>query len=114
PPNRVLGGPDPGFTAPGWVASDHTRNLIVVGADTRSADGRGLPMLAIFDRTAEGDVKPRGVITGEKSRLNDTGNMRIYPEGGLIFVTQQTGYVGVWSIDDNGSAPPRVTARGPG
>jgi hypothetical protein len=113
-PKRVLGGPDTGFTAAGSVAIDHTRNLIVVGADTRSADGRGLPMLAIFDRTAEGDVKPRRVITGEKSRLNDTGNMRIYPEGGLIFVTQQTGYVGVWSIDDNGAVPPRFTVGGPG
>ena len=108
-PKRVLGGPDTGFTAAGAVAIDHTRNLIVVGADTRSPDGRGTPMLAIFDRTAEGNARPKRVIAGEKSRLNDTGNMRIYPEGGLIFVTQQTGYVGVWSIDDNGAVPPRFT-----
>jgi hypothetical protein len=113
-PKRVLGGPETGFTAAGAVAIDHTRNLIVIGADTRSADGRGVPMLAIFDRTASGNVKPKRAIFGEKSRLNDAGNMRIFPEGGLIFVTQQTGYVGVWSIDDNGEAPPRFTVGGPG
>ena len=45
-PKRVLGGPDTGFTAAGAVAIDPTRNLIVVGAEARSADGRGLPELA--------------------------------------------------------------------
>jgi hypothetical protein len=112
-PKRVLGGPETGFTAAGAVAIDATRNIIVVGADVRSPDGRGLPVLAIFDRTAEGNVKPKRMITGAKSRLNDTGNIRIYPEGGLIFTTQQTGYVGVWSVDDNGDVPPRFTVGGP-
>jgi hypothetical protein len=37
----------------------------------------------------------------------------VYPEGGLIFVVQQAGYVGVWSIDDNGEVPPRFTVGGP-
>ena len=112
-PTRVLGGPDTGFTAAGAVAIDNRRNLIVVGAEARSADGRGLPMLAMFDRTAAGNARPKRVITGEKSRLNDTGNIRIYSEGGLVFTTQQTGYVAVWSLDDNGDTPPRYTVGGP-
>jgi DNA-binding beta-propeller fold protein YncE len=112
-PKRVLGGPDTGFTAAGAVAIDPTRNIIVVGAEARSADGRGLPQLAIFDRTADGNTKPKRVITGLKSRLNDTGNIRVYPEGGLVFTTQQTGYVAVWSLDDNGDVPPRYTVGGP-
>jgi hypothetical protein len=112
-PKRVLGGPETGFTAAGSVAIDATRNIIVVGAEARSADGRGLPQLAIFDRTAAGNVKPRRVITGVNSRLNDTGNIRIYPEGGLVFTTQQTGYVAVWSLEDAGDVPPRYTVGGP-
>ena len=112
-PKRVLAGPDTGFTAAGAVAIDPTRNIIVVGAEARSADGRGLPELAIFDRTASGNAKPKRVITGAKSRLNDTGNIRVYPEGGLVFTTQQTGYVAVWSLDDNGDVPPRFTVGGP-
>ncbi|HTM26321.1 MAG TPA: hypothetical protein VL225_14075 [Vicinamibacterales bacterium] len=112
-PKRVLSGPDTGFTAAGSVAVDPSHNIIVVGAAARSADGRGLPELAIFDRTANGNVKPKRVITGAKSRLNDTGNIRIYPEGGLVFTTQQTGYVAVWSLDDDGDVPPRYTVGGP-
>src|SRR4051812_30256346 len=112
-PKRVLGGPDTGFTAAGSVAIDSTRNIIIVGAEARSADGRGLPQLAIFDRTAAGNVKPKRVISGPKSRLNDTGNIRIYPQGGLVFTTQQTGYIAVWSVDDDGDVPPRFTVGGP-
>jgi hypothetical protein len=39
--------------------------------------------------------------------------MRVHPEGGYIFVVQQAGYIGVWSIDDNGEVPPRFTVGGP-
>jgi hypothetical protein len=115
-PKRVLGGKNTGFTAAGAVAIDTVHNLIVIGAEVPgSGEGArgGSPMLAIFDRTAGGDTKPLRVIAGPNSRLNDTGNMRIYPEGGLIFVTQQTGYVGVWGLDDNGAVPPRYTVGGP-
>jgi len=109
-PKRVLGGPDTGFTAAGTVAVDHVRNLIVIGADL---PGGGGSQLAIFDRTAAGNVKPKRVISGANSRLGNPGNMRVYPEGGLIFVVQQAGYVGVWNIDDNGAVPPRYTVGGP-
>src|SRR5262249_56779257 len=83
-PKRVLGGPDTGFTAAGAVAIDPTRNIIVVGAQARSADGRGLPQLAIFDRTASGNVKPKRVITGLKTPLNDTRNIPAYQHGELV------------------------------
>ncbi len=73
----------------------------------------GSPQLAIFDRTASGNAKPKRVIAGPKSRLLDAGNMRVYPEGGLIFVVQQAGYVGVWGIEDNGEVPSRFTVGGP-
>lgn len=111
-PKRVLGGPNTGFTAAGTVAIDHVRNLVVVGADLPKGRGEG-SQLAIFPRTAGGDVKPLRVIAGPKARLGNPGNMRIYPELGLIFVVQQAGYVGVWSVDDNGEVPPRYTVGGP-
>lgn len=109
-PKRVLAGPNTGFTAAGTVAIDHTRNLLVVGAELPSGEGS---QLAIFDRTASGDVKPKRVISGPKARLGNPGNMRVHPETGLIFVVQQAGYVGVWGIDDHGEAPPRFTIGGP-
>ena len=111
-PKRVLG-PGPGFTSAGSVVIDHTRNLLIVGSNVRSGGESGAAQLAIFDRTASGSASPKRVITGVKARLGEAGNMRVYPEGGLIFVIQQAGYVGVWSIDDNGEVPPRFTVGGP-
>ena len=111
-PKRVLG-PGPSFTEAGSVAIDHTRNLLVVGASLRNPGEGGAAQLAIFDRTASGNASPKRVIAGLKARLGDPGNMRVHPEGGLIFVVQQAGYVGVWSIDDNGEVPPRFTVGGP-
>lgn len=112
-PKRVLGGPSTGFTGAGSVAVDSARNLIIVGAEARRADGRGLPQLAFFERTAQGDASPLRVIGGPTSRLNDTGNIRIYSKGGLVFATQQSGYVAVWNLADNGDVPPRYTVGGP-
>lgn len=109
-PKRVIEGPDTGLVAAGTVAIDHIRNLIVVGADVKGGEGS---QLAIFDRTASGNAKPKRVISGAKARLGNPGNMRVYPELGLIFVVQQAGYVGVWSIEDNGEVPPRYTVGGP-
>lgn len=111
-PKRVLEGPNTGFTAAGTIAIDHVRNLLVVGAELPEGRGRG-SQLAIFDRTASGNVKPKRVISGPEARVGNPGNMRVYPEGGLIFVVQQAGYVGVWSIDDEGEVPPRFTVGGP-
>jgi hypothetical protein len=109
-PKRVLEGPNTGFTAAGTVAIDHVRNLLVVGASLPEGDGS---QLAIFDRTASGNVKPKRVISGPKARLGNPGNMRVHPELGLVFVVQQAGYVGVWSIEDSGDVAPRFTVGGP-
>ncbi|HVL69709.1 MAG TPA: hypothetical protein VM364_20800 [Vicinamibacterales bacterium] len=109
-PKRTLGGPNTGFTAAGTVAIDHTRNLLVVGAELPDRSGS---QLAIFDRTAAGNVKPKRVIKGAKARVGNPGNMRIHPETGQIFVVQQEGYIGVWGIEDDGEVPPRFTVGGP-
>lgn len=111
-PKRILSGPATGFTSAGAVAVDPVRNLMVVGGSTRAAGGAAV--LAIFERTAKGNAKPIRVITGPEARLSAAGNMRIHPESGLIFVVQQgPGYVGVWSIEDSGAAPPHFTIGGP-
>jgi hypothetical protein len=107
-PSRVLSGPNTGFTAARAIAIDTTRNLLIVV-------GRGLnggTQISIFDRKAAGDAKPLRVITG----LAGSQNVTVDPERGLVFVVQlgvNTGYVGVWSVDDSGNAPPRYVIGGP-
>jgi hypothetical protein len=107
-PIRVLTGPNTGFSAARAVAVDTTRNLLVVV-------GRGLKggtQISVFDRKASGDAKPLRVITG----LTGSQNVTVEPQRGLIFVVQlgrNTGYVGVWSVEDSGNMPPRFVIGGP-
>ena len=126
-PIRVLKGPD-AFRRVDSVAVDPVRNVLLVSG--QAADGtRGV---IFFDRTAQGNAKPRGMVIGP------TGRMTVAPEKGLFLVVikpprsegardttdelQMPGvsaaasdkdYVGVWSMDDRGAAPPRWMIGGP-
>jgi hypothetical protein len=110
-PIRVITGPDTGIGATRAVTVDPERNLIIAATQVWGTDeenrARGSE-LRIFDRKANGNVKPLRVITG----LRGMGNLAVHSPTGLIF-SMQTRYVGVWHIDDNGRVPPRFTIGGP-
>jgi hypothetical protein len=108
-PKRILGGSNTGLNTTRGVVVDPVRNLIVVAGGTSGERGS---QLAIFERTASGDVKPRRVIAGPRTGLRGTWNLEIHPPSGMIFVVQE-GFVGVWSIEDEGDAPPRYQIGGP-
>jgi hypothetical protein len=101
---------------------DPIRNLIVVGGSTRTG-GRREDALLTFNRTDQGDVKPRSIISGPKSRFDSGARMAINPDRGLAFgtirdrdlVSSDRSFVGVWNyVEDKGDAPPRWTIGGPG
>jgi len=100
---------------------DPIRNLLVIGGTTRIA-GQRSDALMTFNRTDQGDVRPRSVITGPKSRFDSGARMTINPNRGLAFGTIRDGdlvasdgsFVGVWNYaEDKGDAPPRWTIGGP-
>ena len=99
---------------------DPVRNLIVAGGQTRVGDRR-VSALMTFHRTDNGDVKPRTMIVGPKTRFSGSARMAIHPERGLAFgtirgneVSSDDSFVGVWNyVEDNGDAPPRWTIGGP-
>lgn len=113
-PIRVLGGADAGVLSTEAVAVDAKRNLLVVAGTHREGDTQSNALM-IFDRTASGSTKPKRVITG----VPDNRNIAVDPEGGWIFVAlpgtiaHPYGYVGVWSIEDEGKVPPRYRIGGP-
>jgi hypothetical protein len=86
--------------------------MIVAG----NVPGQGMRIL-LFDRTAEGNTKPKGMIGGPNSGLTGVGGngFRVYPPTGKIVVNvaargenaSSGDYTGVWSIDDRGDVPPQ-------
>ena len=122
-PLRILqGGPKMGWRTGGGVAVDPVHNLLVIDG-TILDEGQwmspyrtGRESILIFDRTANGEVKPLRVIRGPKTGIHSIRQMQVYPKKGWIVGAQITDgaapepegtFVGVWSINDNGDVPPR-------
>jgi hypothetical protein len=118
-PIRKLGGRDSGISG-GGVTVDPAHDLLLVG-------GQG--GLRIFNRTDSGNAKPLRIITGgPKSGITRPGSPVVVP-GTRMFVatarrfgapaevatsnfqdpSEAQSFIGVWSIDDSGDAPPRWT-----
>ena len=119
-PVRVLAGPDTRIGSARQVVVDHLRDLLVVVSTPPGS--RTAYEIAMFDRLARGNAKPKRVISG----LPASGNVALYEKRGLIFVvlpprvgtpltapTTEISYVGVWSVEDEGAVPPRYRIGGP-
>ena len=135
-PLRTLRGPKNGWRSGGGVAVDPIHNFLItdgtlIDPNRKSAErggGRGegggdaeeyntgRNSILIFDRLADGDVKPLRVISGPKTGIKAIRQMQVYPKNGYIVIAQITNggipepegaFVGVWSVNDNGDVPPR-------
>ncbi len=126
-PIRTLEGPDTGLGA-GRITIDPVRDLMIVANASNRGEGRAI---RIYDRMASGNTRPLRTITGTGSE--DVWLMTNNPENGMIFGVVRPGstggntgtledvqgryglddYVGVWSVYDDGDAPPRLTIGGP-
>ena len=126
-PNRVIrGGPNMGWVSGAFtgVTVDPVHNVLVADGAIFESDGSRSEMrdsILIFDRTANGEVKPLRVIHGPSSGIKAIRQMQVYPKNGWIIITQITSgsipepentFVGVWSIYDDGDVPPRWKIEG--
>ena len=120
-PIRVIKGPDTQLGASA-LAVDPVHDLLVVGGSVRGAGTR----LLIFNRTDQGNVKPKAMIGGPKSGLTHLGGpFVLYPPKNEIIVSVRGSsgesnemssdecFVGVWSTQDSGDVAPRWTIGGP-
>jgi len=121
-PIRVIRGPDTGLSIIGALAVDPIHNVLVVidgraqgaSVSTHQQDIRRpeptVKFLRIFNRTDDGNVKPRAMIEAPKEITSHTNQIQIYPPKGWILVTMKSSndhYVmGVWNVSDRGAAPP--------
>ncbi|MBI4444155.1 MAG: hypothetical protein HY649_12385 [Acidobacteria bacterium] len=134
-PIRILqGGLEMGWRSGPGVAVDPVHNVLVTDGSIvdqtppsasatpyRRSYTRGRDSILIFDRTANGKIKPLRVIRGPKTGIKAIRQMQIYPEKGWIIIAQITDggnpepegtFVGVWSIYDNGDVAPRWKIEG--
>ena len=116
-PIRILKSPEPKLMNYS-LAVDPVGNFVIMAGKGR--DGTGA--IFIFNRTDQGDAKPRGVIRGPKSGITGTFGLRAQPTRGLFLMAMpgpdysfhyDKSFVGVWSVHDNGDVPPRWTIGGP-
>jgi DNA-binding beta-propeller fold protein YncE len=120
----VKGGDKMGWRAGGGIAVDPVHNVLVTDGTVVGVgkDGYETPYertrdtIFIFDRLANGEVKPLRRIRGPKTGIFGIRQIQVYPKNGWIVVSQITSgdiaepegtFVGVWSIYDNGDVPPR-------
>ena len=115
-PIRIIQGPDTKLDREGTLAVDPVNNVIAVAQDSVSVGSTERAHIVIFDRTANGNAKPRGIIHGPKTEITRINQLQIYaPKGWIIaaqpgFINMQVPegvFIGVWSIHDNGDVPPR-------
>ena len=132
-PTRRIGGPNAGISNIYGLAADAKRDCIIVA---NRVDGPGRASddaILVFNRTDNGDAKPRTKITGPHTGIIKLRQVDVDEERGLIFATvknnfeaynyndarpspwdpDRTGFIGVWSIDDDGDVPPRAVIQGP-
>jgi hypothetical protein len=136
-PIRIIKGPDTLLGADA-LAIDPVHDLLIVsgtrprqrgegggggggdGEEGGAGGGRGAGQILIFNRTDNGNVKPRSVIFGPKTQIGRTGLIAVYPPTRFILLgvpsyekSAPNNFVGVWSENDNGDVPPRWTIGGP-
>ena len=104
-PKRIIGGPNTKFDFPtpkgqGFphMAVDPVRNILIVS--TRGS-------LLLFDRTASGDAKPKGVISGPKTLLGGGGGLvKVNPDNGMVVSSCAGGSICAWDINQPGDVAP--------
>ncbi len=124
-PIRVIKGPETELKGTTTLGVDPVNNVLVVATGSYLEVGTGQKAsggLLIFNRTDQGNLKPRGTIAGPKTGIAQIAQIQMYSPKGWIVAAQQGGtqevepegvFVGVWSIHDNGDVAPRWKLAGP-
>jgi DNA-binding beta-propeller fold protein YncE len=132
-PIRKIGGPKTRIRNIYGMTVDAVHNLIIIGNRAETGGRNSNDGILIFNRTDSGDVAPRAVIAGPHTGIIKIRQVVADDARGQIFATiknnfenyeygagrpspwdpDKTGFIGVWSINDNGDVPPRGVIKGP-
>ena len=128
-PIRVIAGADTQLKNVNSLAVDPVNDVLVIGLQSDwgteectggvgHRGGRGgrceKAAILVFNRTDQGNVKPKGVIRGDKSRIIRINQLQVLPQRKEIIAAMPgifdameppLAFVGIWSYDDNGDVP---------
>src|SRR5205823_12653344 len=116
-PIRRIGGPKTRINNIYGISVDAVRNLIVVANRIQLGGRESSDGILIFNRTDDGDVAPRAVISGPRTGIIKIRQLVVDEPRGQIFVTvknnyefykpnalrpspwdpEKTGFIGVWN-----------------
>ena len=123
-PIRVIEGPDTQLVSVHGLAVDAINDVLVVGLNSRFGTYRASigeardperAAILVFNRTDNGNVKPKAVIRGPKSGIIRINQMQVYPDRKLIVAAMpgildvmepEDAFLGFWSYEDDGDIPP--------
>lgn len=132
-PIRRIGGKKSRINNIFGLSADPSRNLIVVANRIESGGRDSIDGMLMFNRLSSGDVEPLREIGGPKTGIIKIRQIVVDEPRGQIFATvknnfefydwnharptpwnpEKTGFIGVWSVNDNGDVPPRGVIKGP-
>jgi hypothetical protein len=132
-PIRRIGGRKTHINNIYGLTVDSVRDLIIVANRTEIGGRESNDAILIFNRTDNGDVAPRATIAGPHTGIIKIRQVAADEARGQIFVTvknnfeaynsaasrpspwdpDKTGFIGVWSVTDDGDVPPRGVIKGP-
>jgi len=132
-PIRRIGGSKTRINNIFGLSVDSVRNLIVVANRVESGGRESNDGILIFNRTENGDAAPLRTIAGPRTGIIKVRQIVVDEAKGQIFVTvknnfefyeptdarpspwnpDQTGFIGIWSVTDEGDVPPRGVIKGP-
>src|SRR5207247_91362 len=112
-----IAGPSTNTKGPSGIPVNPVNSIIAIG-------NRAPNEILIFNRTDQGDVAPRRIITGPKTGIYATKGFTINParreliatvEARGVQVNRNVGesFVGVWNYSDNGDVAPKAILKGP-
>jgi DNA-binding beta-propeller fold protein YncE len=132
-PTRRIGGPKTHINNIYGLTVDATRDLIIVANRVESGGRESSDGILIFNRMDNGDVAPKAMIAGPHTGIIKIRQIVADEARGQLFVTvknnfeaynaaatrpspwdpDKNGFIGVWSVTDDGDVPPRGVIKGP-
>lgn len=104
-PNRTLAGSNTELRTPSGVAIDTIYGELFVANRSSNA-----PSITVYDRFADGNTRPKRIISGSHTRLGAARGLAIDTTKGKLLVTNGGSKILIYRLEGDGNVAPQVIA----